>query len=80
MHFLVSEKCKPCEIYRTMFDVYGKTSFRLQNIYTGAKRRFTTTSQSRKDSPGNDNILTLSVKFQGIVVSNEGHADNFLGL
>ena len=31
--FLLTEKCKPCEIYRTMSDVYGEACFSEENVY-----------------------------------------------
>ena len=33
MTFLVAQKCKPCEIYRRMCDVYGE-SFFSQKMFT----------------------------------------------
>ena len=41
---LAAEKCKQCEIYRKMCDVYGKACFR-------QKKMFATMSLSQKDSP-----------------------------
>ena len=35
--FLVAEKCKPCEIYRRMSDVYGEACFSEKNVYKWAE-------------------------------------------
>ena len=38
--FLVAEKCKPCEIYRKMSDVYGEeTCFSKKYLYKWVKHR-----------------------------------------
>ena len=43
--FLVAEKCKPCEIYTRMCDVYGKACFSQEN-FKWTKNGFATTSLS----------------------------------
>ena len=35
--FLVTEKCKPCKIYKRMRDVYGEACFSKKNVYKWAK-------------------------------------------
>ena len=31
--YLLAKKCKPCEIYRRMCDVYGEACFSKKNVY-----------------------------------------------
>ena len=50
MKFLIAEKCKLCEIYKRIYDVYEKTCFSTKNIHKWAKHGFVTMSLSRKDS------------------------------
>ena len=40
MKFLVAEKCKPCEIYRRMCDVYDEACFSHENVYSWARHGF----------------------------------------
>ena len=49
--FLLAEKCKLCEIYRTMYHVYGLACFSQSNVYKWVKHGFITTNLSQKDSP-----------------------------
>ena len=56
---LLAEKCKPCEIYRRMWDVNGEACLSQKDIYKWAKDEFARTSLSRKDSLFSGNILTL---------------------
>ena len=44
--FLVAEKCKPCEIYRRLCDVYETASFSQKNVYKWTKHKFATTTLS----------------------------------
>ena len=46
--FLVAEKCKPCEIYRRMCDVFGDACFSKNNVYKWAKLGFATSSHNQK--------------------------------
>ena len=65
--FLVAEKCKPCEVYWQICDVYREAFFSQEKMFTiRLKYEFLTTSLSRKDSPWNENILALWLrkKFQ----------------
>ena len=57
--FLVSEKCKPREIYRRMCDVYGEAYFSQKYVYQWTKCGFATMSLILKDSPWCGNILTF---------------------
>ena len=43
----VVEKCKQCEIYRTVCDVYGEACFSQKNINEWAKHGFATTCLSQ---------------------------------
>ena len=38
--YLVAETCKPCEIYRTLCDVYEETCFNKKNLYKWVKHGF----------------------------------------
>ena len=49
--FLLAEKCKPCEIYRRMCDVYGEAYFSKDNVFKWAKHKFFIMSLSQKESP-----------------------------
>ncbi len=44
--YLLAEKCKPCEIYRRVFDVFREECFSQKNLYTWAKQGFATTKLS----------------------------------
>ena len=49
--FLLTEKCKPCEIYKKMCDGYKEACFSQdKNLYKLAKCEFGTTSLSLKDN------------------------------
>ena len=48
--YLVAEKCKLCEIYRRICDVYGEACFSLKDIHKWAKHGFTSKSLSQKDN------------------------------
>ena len=43
IEFLVAEKCKPCEIYRRVYDVHEK-AYLNRNVYIWTKNGFATTS------------------------------------
>ena len=43
LKFLVVEKCKPCEIYRRICDVYEEASLSLKDVYEWGKGGFSTT-------------------------------------
>ena len=44
--YLLAEKCKPCEIYRRMYDVYGEECFSQENADKWVKHGFTTTNRT----------------------------------
>ena len=48
LNFLVAEKCKPCEIYRRMCEVYWEACFSWKNLYKWAKHGFSTISRNQK--------------------------------
>ena len=50
IRFMLAEKCKSCEIYRRMSDVYGETLFSQRNIQKCVKQGFATKSLSQKHS------------------------------
>ena len=49
--FVLTENCKPYEIYRRICDVYGEICFSQKNVYRWAKDGFAITCLSRKDRP-----------------------------
>ena len=51
INFLLAEKCKPCEIYRRICNVYGETCFSEKSVHKSARHEFATKSLSQKDSP-----------------------------
>ena len=61
--FLVTENCKPCEIYRRIFDVHGKTCFSKKTIYKWVKYWFATISLTWKDME-RKHTDSLKKKFQ----------------
>ena len=56
---LQTGKCKPCEIYRRICNVYGKACLNQKNVYKLVKYGFATTSLSWKDSPWSGSTPTL---------------------
>ena len=46
VQFLLVQKCKPCDIYRRMCDVYGEASFSQRNFSKLAKHGFATTNRT----------------------------------
>ena len=46
MKYLLAEKCKPCEIYRRMYDVYGEECFSKKNVDKWVKHGFATTNRT----------------------------------
>ena len=46
---LIVDKCKTCEIYRRMCEMYREACFSQNIVHKWAKNGFATTSQSRKD-------------------------------
>ena len=75
--FLVGEKCKSCEIYRRMYDVYRETCFsflKKKKVYKWAKNKFAIMKLSCEDSPWNGNALTKEkVKSVKVILSLLGH-------
>ena len=60
LKFKVTKKCKPCEVYRRMCDVYGEGCFsKKKNLYKWAKHGFASMSLSWKDSLLSGNTPTL---------------------
>ena len=57
--FLLAVKCKPCEIYQRICDVYEEACFNQKNVYKWANHEFTIMRLTQKDSPLNGNIWTL---------------------
>ena len=55
--FLVTDMCKPWDIYRRMCDEYRETYFNQNSLYKWAKNGFATSSPSQKDSPWSGNTL-----------------------
>ena len=51
MKSLESEKCKLCEIYRRMCDVYEEACINQINVSKSAKHGFATAIMIRKSSP-----------------------------
>ena len=60
--YLLVEKCKPCEIYRRMYDLYREAYFSQRNLHKWVKHRFATTILIQKDSPWSGKTLTLQQK------------------
>ena len=56
--FLVAEMCKPCEVYRRVFDVNRETCFSQKIVYKWGKHEFATMSLNQKDSPWSGSTLT----------------------
>ena len=52
--FLMTEKCKTSEIYKSICDVYGKACFSLKNVYKWVEYEFIK-SLRKKDSPSSRN-------------------------
>ena len=78
--YLLAEKCKQCEIYRRMCNVYREACFSQNFFYKSAKHGFTTTSLNQKDSPwSGKNRLSGKEKVLGTEVSKENHTDRLLG-
>ena len=44
--YLLAEKCKACEIYRRMCDVYGEACFSQRNFSKWATHGFATTNRT----------------------------------
>ena len=74
MKFLVAEKCKPYEIYKRIYDVYGEACFNQINVYQWIKHGFVTMNLIQKDSPQSGNMLT----FLDAAINKEGHADSVM--
>ena len=74
------EKCKPCEIYRKMDDVYKETCFsQKKNLYKKAKYKFSSNLiLSQKNNQQSESTLSNKEKVPGTTVSKEGHVDRLL--
>ena len=75
MKSLVAEKCKPCEIYSRMCDVYGEACLSKKCLQMG-KTLFAVTNPGRKDSPWKRK--TQKEKVWDAAVSKEDHFDSLL--
>ena len=77
MKSLVAEKCKPCEIYRSMCGMYEGVCFIEKKMLTNEWAKH---EKSWKDSPWSRNTWTFSKKkSSGSVVTKEGDANSHLG-
>ena len=75
INFLVTVKCKPCEIYSRICDVYWEAYFTQRNLNKWAKHRFITKSLSQKMET---HWLTGKEKVLGTAVSKDGYSDSVL--
>ena len=79
--FLVAEKCKPCEIYRKMCDVYTEAGFSQKNMFTnGQNMGLPLWTWIKKNICGMEmNWLSSKEKVLGAALSKESYADSLLG-
>ena len=79
MKFLVAEKCKPCEIYRRMIDIYGETSFGQKMFTNELNMDLPLLWVQVKKTVHRMETLWLSVKEKVLAaaVNKEGSADLF---
>ena len=57
--YLVAEKCKQCEIYERMFDVYEAACFTPNIVRKSSKHGRPTTRLRQKDSSWSGNTVTF---------------------
>ena len=79
--FLVAEKCKLCEIYRRMCDMYGDAYFTKKNVFFTSGLNIGLLLWARVKKTAHEmetHWLSSKVKVLGTAVSKEGQADSLL--
>ena len=79
INFFLVEKCKPCEIYWRMFNVYGEACFNQKMFINGLIMGLSLRGRVEKTVHGVEIHWLWGKKGLDIVVSKESLADSVLG-